>query len=129
KDFDYTVNGYETHLGRLLDALKIDRVHLVLHDFGGIWGLAWAAQNLQRTASVTLINIGIMPGYRWHYLARIWRTPVVGELFMATTTRWGLKQSLRHGNPRGLPDTYFNELYDNFDAGTRRAVLKLYRNS
>ncbi len=123
KDFDYTVGGYATHLDRLLDDVKVNRVHLVLHDFGGPWGLAWAAKNVERTASVTLIDIGIMPGYQWHYLARIWRTPIMGELFMATTTRWGLKLSLRHGNPRGLPEAYFNEMYDNFDSGTRQAVL------
>ena len=130
KDFDYTVEGYAAHLGRrVLDAMKVERAHLVLHDFGGAWGLAWASRNVERTRSVTLIDIGIMPGFQWHYLARIWRTPLVGELFMATTTRWGLKLSLKHGNPRGLPGEYFNEMYDNFDAGTRQAVLKLYRNS
>ena len=128
-DFDYTVDGYARHLGRMLDEEQIGRAHLVLHDFGGPWGLAWASEHPQRVASVTLINIGIMPGYRWHYMARIWRTPILGEIFMATTNRPGLKLALKHGNPRGLPDAYFEEIYKNFDAGTRRAVLKLYRNT
>ena len=128
-DFDYTVDGYARHLGRMLDEEQIGRAHLVLHDFGGPWGLAWASEHPQRVASITLINIGIMPGYRWHYMARIWRTPILGEIFMATTNRPGLKLALKHGNPRGLPDAYFEEIYKNFDAGTRRAVLKLYRNT
>jgi len=38
-------------------------------------------------ASATLINTGVLLGYRWHVLARIWRTPVLGELFQATATR------------------------------------------
>jgi pimeloyl-ACP methyl ester carboxylesterase len=128
-DFDYSVAGYAAHLGRLLDVTGVERVHLVLHDFGGPWGLAWAAQNRARVTSITLINIGIMPGYRWHRMARLWRTPVIGELVMATTTRRGLKLALRKSNPRGLPDPYLEELADNFDAATRRAVLKLYRNT
>lgn len=128
-DFDYSVDGYAKHLGHLLDAEGVEQAHLVLHDFGGPWGLAWAAQHVERVASVTLINIGIMPGYRWHYLARIWRTPILGELFMATSNRPGLKLALRHGNPRGLPDAYFDAMYADFDTGTRRAVLKLYRNT
>lgn len=70
-----------------------------------------------------------MPGYRWHDMARIWRTPLLGELFMATTNRPGLKLALKHGNPRGLPEDYFNEIYASFDKGTRRAVLKLYRDT
>ena len=67
--------------------LGIDRVHLVLHDLGGPWGLEWASGNPDRVASVTLINTGAFIGYRWHILARIWRTPVLGELFQATATR------------------------------------------
>jgi pimeloyl-ACP methyl ester carboxylesterase len=34
-----------------------------------------------------------------------------------------------HGNPRGLPDEYLDHVYQTFDRGTRRAVLKLYRNT
>ncbi len=128
-DFDYTVAGYARHLGLLIASQQIRRVHLVLHDFGGPWGLTWAADHLDQVASVTLINIGIQPGYRWHYLARLWRTPIVGELVMATTTRPAMRLALRHGNPRGLPAAYFDEMYSNYDAGTRRAVLQLYRHT
>src|ERR1039458_2740438 len=69
---------------------------------GGPWGLAWATANPQAIASVSCINTGVLSGYRWHYLARIWQTPVLGELFMATTTKAGMRMLLRHGNPRGL---------------------------
>jgi pimeloyl-ACP methyl ester carboxylesterase len=126
-DFDYTVDGYARHLGRLLAALGIRRVHLVLHDFGGPWGLAWAAANPSRVASVTLINIGVLRGYRWHLLARLWRTPLLGELGMALTTRAGFRALLRIGNPRGLPRDFVDRMHDDFDAGTRRAILRLYR--
>lgn len=125
--FDYTLGGYAQHLHALLDALQITRVHLVLHDFGGPWGLWWAALNPTRVASVTLINTGVLPGYRWHFMARLWRTPLVGELMMATTTRLGFRLLLGLGNPRGLPREFVARMYRDFDAGTRRAVLKLYR--
>jgi pimeloyl-ACP methyl ester carboxylesterase len=127
RTFEYTVEGYARHLARCLDALGIRRAHLVLHDFGGAWGLAWAAGHPDAFRSATLINTGILPGYRWHYLARIWRTPVLGELFMATSTRSGFRLLLRHGNPRGLPPAFVDRMYDDFDTGTRRAVLRLYR--
>jgi pimeloyl-ACP methyl ester carboxylesterase len=127
KDFDYTVEGYARHLDGILGHLGVERAHLVLHDFGGPWGLAWAAAHPERLASVTLINIGLMPGYRWHYLARIWRTPVLGELFFATTTRFAFGLSLRHGNPRGLPTPFVDRMYRDMDWGSKRAVLRLYR--
>lgn len=63
-DFEYTVAGYARHLGGILDALGVRRAHLVLHDFGGPWGLAWAAAHPDAFASTVLINTGILPGYR-----------------------------------------------------------------
>src|SRR5262249_52983294 len=79
--------GYSSWLGRALAELGIERVHLVIHDFGGPIGLAWAESVPGRLASVTLIDTGVLPGYRWHRLARVWRTPVVGEVFQAMATR------------------------------------------
>lgn len=127
QDFDYTVAGDAAHLEALLAARGIERVHLVLQDFGGPWGLAWAAAHPERIASIALFNIGIMRGYRWHYMARLWRTPLLGELVQATTTRTAFRLSLKHGNPRGLPSEFIDRTYNNYDRGTRRAVLKLYR--
>ncbi len=128
-NFDYSVSGYARHLDLLLRASNIERVHLLVHDFGGPWGLAWATRNPDRVASVTLFNIGILPGYRWHFLARLWRMPIIGELFQMTTTRFGFRNMLKIGNPRGLPPNMVERMYDEYDAGTKRAVLRLYRAS
>lgn len=125
--FDYTVGGYSRHLGALLDARGIRRAHLVAHDFGGSWALAWAAQHPEAIASVVLVNTGVLVGYRWHRLARIWRTPVLGELSMALSSRAGFHLVLRRGNPGSLPRAFVDRMYDDFDAATRRAVLHLYR--
>jgi flavin-dependent dehydrogenase/pimeloyl-ACP methyl ester carboxylesterase len=127
ESFDYTVEGYARFLESGLDQLGVERAHLVLHDFGGPWGLDWAARNPDRLASVVLINTGALIDYHWHYLARIWRTPIAGEAFQATTTRSGLRTALRHGNPRGLPRAFVDRMYDDMDAGTTRAILSLYR--
>ncbi len=126
-DFDYTVAGYANHLGGVLNKLGVAKAHLVLHDFGGPWGLVWALGNSASLASLTLINIGVLKDYHWHYLARIWRAPVLGEIFMATATRFGFGMLLKHGNPRGLPKAFVDGMYDHFDAGTKKAILKLYR--
>jgi pimeloyl-ACP methyl ester carboxylesterase len=126
-DFDHSVPGYAAFLGQALEALGIERVHLVIHDFGGPIGLAWAAACPDSLASVTLIDTGILPGYRWHSLARIWRTPVLGEIFQATATRPAFRWLVNRGEPRGLPREFLDKMYDHYDRRTRRAVLKLYR--
>jgi pimeloyl-ACP methyl ester carboxylesterase len=127
--FEHTVVGYATFVGEALAELGVERVHLVLHDFGGPIGLVWSAMNPDALASITLIDTGILPGYRWHKLARIWRTPVLGELFQATATRRAFRSLLNRNEPRGLPREFVDEMYDHYDRRTRKAVLALYRDT
>src|ERR1700721_1670837 len=42
--FDYSVPGHG-HLDKLLALQGVRPAHLVMHDFGGPWGLGWAASN------------------------------------------------------------------------------------
>jgi pimeloyl-ACP methyl ester carboxylesterase len=102
-------------------------VHLVLHDFGGPFGLLWGLQHPQEWASVVLFNVGIMPGYTWHKMARRWRTPVLGELTQAWIPRAAWRGAMQKANPKGLPPEFVDKMYDDYDRATRRAVLKLYR--
>jgi pimeloyl-ACP methyl ester carboxylesterase len=125
--FQNNVEGYAAFLDQALTALGIARVHLVVHDFGGPFGLTWAGAHLDALASVTLIGTGVLPGYRWHVTARIWRTPLLGEAFQAITTRRGFRFAISRGEPRGLPRAFVDRMYDHYDRRTKRAVLKLYR--
>ncbi|HET6571827.1 MAG TPA: alpha/beta hydrolase [Solirubrobacterales bacterium] len=125
--FEHSAVGYATFVAQTLEALGIERVHLVLHDFGGPIGLIWAAMNADAVASVTLIDTGVLPDYKWHRLARIWRTPVIGEIFQAIATRGAFRRLLNRNEPQGLPRPFVERMYDHYDRRTRRAVLNLYR--
>ena len=125
--FQHDVVGYAGFIAEALAGLGVERAHLVLHDFGGPIGLVWAMGNPDAVASATLIDTGLLPGYRWHRLARIWRTPVLGEAFQAIATRSGFRFLLNRNEPRGLPRDFVEGMYDHFDRRTRAAVLKLYR--
>jgi len=129
QDFDHTVEGHAAFIDGALRELGIERAHLVLHDFGGPWGLAWGIENPERLASVTLICTGVPIGYRWHRTARLWRTPVAGELAMATLTRAGMGASLRRSGPRRLPGPLVDRMHEDLDRATRRAILRLYRSA
>ena len=125
--FGYQVSSYADFLDGALKELGVDRAHLVLHDFGGPFGLLWGIQHPQAWASVVLINIGVMPGYTWHSMAKRWRTPVLGELVQAWIPRWGWRRTMQKSSPRGLPEDFVDKMYDDYDRGTRQTVLKLYR--
>lgn len=128
-DQDYRVAAYARHLAGIVDALGLERVHLVAHDFGGPWALTWAAAHPERVASVTLLNTGLMLDYQWHRLARVWRTPLLGEVFQRCATPAITRSLLALDNP-GLPSAWIDALAGHFRPwGTKRAVLRLYRST
>ncbi|HEX5656124.1 MAG TPA: alpha/beta hydrolase [Polyangiales bacterium] len=129
RDFDFSVPGYARHLGGVLDQVGVRRAHLVLHDFGGPFGLSWAAQYPQRVASISLIGTGIMEGFRWHKYAKIWQTPVLGELFQLLGTAGVLKRALDQDNPIPIPREHVDRVMGYADWAHKRAVLKLYRSA
>ena len=130
RGFHYDIDGYADYIGRALDELGVKKVHLVLHDYGGFFGLRWAASHPGSVASVVLINTpGVPIGYHWYLLANLWRAPVVGELFMLSTIWPTFKVLIGRGNPKGLPDAALKRMYRDLDSATRRTILKLYRST
>jgi pimeloyl-ACP methyl ester carboxylesterase len=69
----------------------------------------------------------VLTNYRWHSLARIWQTPVLGELFQLVTTTERMKRLLDQQNPRPIPRAYVERVLGYADWAHKRAVLKLYR--
>jgi pimeloyl-ACP methyl ester carboxylesterase len=125
RDFDYRVEGYAAYIAGALEELGVRRAHLVVHDFGGAFGFCWGAAHPDALASVLMFNTGTWTNGRWHQAARTWRRPVVGELVMALLNRRTWRKRMSAG-PR-LPEAFIDRMYDDFDHGTRRAVLRLYR--
>jgi pimeloyl-ACP methyl ester carboxylesterase len=128
-DNDYTIYSYARFLDGVIRALDVTRVHLVAHDYGGPFAAAWAADHPDRVGSVTFINTGVLIGYRWHRMARLWRTPVVGELVMRAIRSGSARTMLARENP-GLPVQWVNTIVGHLmPEKTRRAVLRLYRST
>ncbi len=122
RDFIYDVPNMGVHLAKLVEQLGVERVHWVGHDFGGGWASIAAVFDPLKTASISMINSGMMRGVRWHYLARIYRTRLLGEVFMAIANKQGFKRTLSE-----LPPADIDLMWKNFDRRTRRAILALYR--
>ncbi|HEV3228703.1 MAG TPA: alpha/beta hydrolase [Solirubrobacteraceae bacterium] len=130
-DFDYSIPGYDRFLERFLDVLGEPRVRLVMHDWGGV-GLAFAQRLPERVERMVLVNlVPFLPGYRWHRVARLWRTRGLGELAMGATTRTGLRLLSREANtaPGPMSDEFIDRVIAYFDHGTQRAILRLYRSA
>jgi pimeloyl-ACP methyl ester carboxylesterase len=127
--FDYSIPGYARFLEAFLGEVAPDRFSLVVHDWGAV-GLALAAPVLERLDRLVIVNaVPLSRDYRWHRIARVWRTPVAGELAMGFSTRWGVKRLSGEAfvAPGPAPDHFVDRVWDHFDHGTQRAILKLYR--
>lgn len=121
-DFDYTAAGLGIHLSHQLDQLGVERAHFVGHDFGGPFAIFASLFRPERVGSLSFINSGMLRGYRWHFWARVWRRPLIGELAMLATNRAAMTRTLGD-----LPSDFVDEMWGNFDRRTRRVVLRLYR--
>jgi pimeloyl-ACP methyl ester carboxylesterase len=120
-DGDFTIEGYARFVEEFLDMAGVDRVRLAVHDWGAA-GLVWAQASPERVERLVVIDaVPLLPGYRWHPIARAWRTRGLGEIAIGLTTRFALRRVM----PRPLADA----VWPHFDQGTQRAILRLYRTS
>jgi pimeloyl-ACP methyl ester carboxylesterase len=124
-----TLAAATDYLDSALDQLGIRNVHLVVHDLGGPIGMEWAARHPDRLRSATLIDTGLLLGYKHHQLAKISRTPELGELFWLQMTRPFFLVGIQQGQSltRPLPLAFANRLYDDLDRETRCAIIASYR--
>ncbi len=122
KDFNYDAPNIGIHLAKQLEELNVTKAHFVGHDFGGAFNLIAATYNPLQVGSISMINSGLMRGMRWHKIARLYRTPLIGELFMAVMNERGFKHTFR-----ALPQEDLNIMWKNLDRPTRKAILALYR--
>jgi pimeloyl-ACP methyl ester carboxylesterase len=127
-DGDYTFRGLARFVAEL--TAEMERYSLIVHDWGSA-GLLAALERPEAVDKLVVIDaVPFLPGYRWHTIARIWRTPVAGELFMGLSSRWSFRRVARlQGGDPAVVDALLDEFWPHFDHGTQRAILRLYRSA
>ena len=78
-EFDYSIGGLAAWAGAAIDALGIERCHLVLHDAGGPVGFELVARAPDRIASLTILNTMVQLSSR----------PYPGEVLARLVSRAG----------------------------------------
>jgi pimeloyl-ACP methyl ester carboxylesterase len=127
--FDYSMYGLSAFLERCLDRLGVDRRKLVVHDWGGL-ALIGAQQRPSLVERLVVVNtVPLLPGYRWHWIAQLWRRRPIGEILNATTVKPAFELIMRQarGDRSAMPQEFIEMIWSHWDAGTKRAVLELYR--
>jgi pimeloyl-ACP methyl ester carboxylesterase len=129
--FDYTMHGLDAFHERCLEELGVGRRKLVVHDWGAL-ALIGAQRRPELVERLVVSDaVPLLPGYRWHWVARLWRRRGIGELLMATNSRVGTALGLRdaRGDRAAMPREFVDMIWRHWDRGTSRAILRLYRDA
>jgi haloalkane dehalogenase len=88
KHFDYTWTGLGRWVVAAVQALELDRFHLVVHDLGGPVGLELAAKMPERVASLTLLNTLVeVDTFRRPWVMKPFAVPGVGLAYLKTMNK------------------------------------------
>jgi pimeloyl-ACP methyl ester carboxylesterase len=129
---DYSLSGLARFVERFLDHLAIKEVQLVGHDWGAAVAMTFASRDPSRVRGIVLCNPApLQDEGDWPRILRLWRKPGVGELLMGSIPKWLLARTLRRGSTRSdaWPDARIAAVWDQFDQGTQRAILRLVRSA
>jgi pimeloyl-ACP methyl ester carboxylesterase len=130
-EFDYSMDGLARFSARFLQRMAIEEHSLVVHDWGAVALIAAPAEP-ERIRRLVLMNaVPLLPGYRWHRTARVWRTRGLGELSSRIWTRRLLDLGLREsrGDWSRHDPAFVDMVWDHLDRGTFEAILRLYRSA
>lgn len=129
--FSASIEAYDDLFRGFLEAMEIGAYSLAVHDWGGV-GLIAAQRDPDRLERLVVVNaVPLLPGYRWHRTARIWRTPMLGELSTRIWSRRAVAAALREsrGDWSRPPREFVDLVWDHLGAGTFRSILALYRSA
>jgi pimeloyl-ACP methyl ester carboxylesterase len=128
-DFDCSLDNLAGYIDDLVGAVGITQpLNLVVHDLGGVYGLAWAVKHPQKVRRLVITNAPFSSEYHWHIFARIYRTPILGELSLRMISRWAFARVVRRGcGARKLTHDQINHTYDLITPSVKRMMLRLYR--
>ena len=113
-------------LGDLHRELDLGRVAVVVHDWGGFVGLAWACENPDLVSALVISDAGFFADGKWHGMAEAMRSPQ-GEDIIEGLDRDGFAALIRaDGAPFTEEDV--DAYWRPFAAGRgREATLEFYR--
>ena len=92
----YSFKYHAAIIDNLLSTLKIERVHLVVHDLGGPIGLWWAKQHSKKVASYVLLDTIVYDDFSWAVKLFVSMTLIPG-IKNWFSRRGGIKFSMKLG--------------------------------
>ena len=107
--------------------LGIERLTLIVHDWGGLIGLRWACDHPDAVEALVITDTGFFPDGRWHGIGELLRRRGEGEKLIRDLNREAFN-GLMLGISPAIPPEALEEYWKCLDGTARRAcILELYR--
>ncbi|MBD8870177.1 alpha/beta fold hydrolase [Nocardioides donggukensis] len=132
EDFDYTWSGLGRWAVAAVDALGLDRFHLVVHDIGGPVGFELAAALPDRIASLTVLNTMVeVADFRRPWSMEPFAHRGLGEAYLRLLSKPAFRVLMRRqgiADAAAVPDAELDAYVDLLKRGDGgRAFLRIMR--
>ena len=99
--YDYTLARRIADIEALIDSLRLRRVHLVVHDWGGAIGFGFAARQPDRIGRMVILNTAAFPSNRIPLRIAACKLPLFGPLIVrgANGFAWPATWMAMHRRP------------------------------
>ena len=81
-EYGYDLRGHSENIVDLLDHLEIERIKLVVHDWGGAIGLTAFRNSQERIEKIVLLNTAAFPSRMVPKRILLCRLPILGSLLV-----------------------------------------------
>ncbi|MEO0608365.1 MAG: alpha/beta hydrolase [Pseudomonadota bacterium] len=101
-------------------------VDLVGHDWGAIITIRAASLKPDLIRTWCVANALPHPDYQWHSMARMWQTPILGEVITTLTRKNQLCKAL---HAQGVPADLASQEASHWSSHMKKSILRLYRSA
>lgn len=124
--YEYTLARRVTDLETLIDSLHLQqKLTLVLHDWGGMIGMAYATRHPERIARLVVLNTGaftLPPGKKMPWRLTLARSPLLGALLVRGLSAFS-KGAVRDCVQQPLPADVAHAYCAPYDSWTHRLAV------
>lgn len=124
QDYPYTLEQHIANLETLLDSLKLERMTLFLHDWGGAIGMGYAERHPERVKRFVIFNTAAFPASRIPFRINICKLPLVGALAVRGLNAFaGLAPSMACAKPERMTPAVKAAYLAPYDSYAHRIAL------
>ncbi len=124
--YDYTLASRVSDVSRLVEELDVDNITLVVHDWGGMIGMAWATRHADLVSRLVVLNTAafpLPPGKRFPRALALARAPGIGALLVRGANAFSRTAVRRCVTRKAMSDEVAAGYLEPYDSWAHRIAI------